>query len=1277
MLEHSRIDNIQKNNSLEESRISVHGNMESENSFMDHSMLSGLEEQDDRQHKENEVHLTEIESLIISILDDNKRMARFGKVKAAAALYNQATTEKEKINSLSAIRDSAAYYLIERKRSSDLARKTMCERLILKIDAYAAANAISLEHSTSYMLDGRHMTYEEIDNEIRIAHSLTGAGPLSEVTKERRDNFRKKIQDVKLANSYKADIEKWKSSKRAFLDQQKQQLGIGQSVNEGFDAICIDTILWYGRAYNRTDEAMATMYSRLKIDDDKGNLPARIKARQIEIILADIMSWNMNDFTFGKTDDFLHRRDKGESQKEHFMKLYSKLQLAKNADILLGEVLRMHNDSVCDTPLDFSEKTLEEMKDRLKIYKEIEKDYSERLSIMSSPYYALLQQSDIESAMTEKSDAKLIAMKQEKEIPGTRIKKKVPPEFTDYIDKLQAKKKRWDTTKISDYFTRNTKIEKSLDGLLERKGIKVEERKNRFVRERDALDSIFARDLSEFKQEEIEGFRSELKEHIVKEAPEVERRNIDASMRAVQGRSFVPVEKPAGRMGFWGTLKNYGLSGARWMVGATVGKVGTVVGMFLGMSGQLQEKEKVKAAQKKRIHGIVPGTKDEKFADEHITDSDDEQNILYDIRRAPLVWEKLTAGDPDDPPEVTIMSKQSIVGSRATDPYGGMGHAMIGLAYSRFNKATGRKERYNLRIGFHPGGGAQKMANHVMMTANALMQGQVRDDSDFVYHIARKYTVKPGDINRILRAAETYADGGYGYYTRNCTTFVVDMAKLANIPIADETGQDAISFQGLVSNSANVLMGGANSAYYLAANNIADKFQTKDKSYQNYGQKLTTKEDLDRYYDTAQNNTLIKKGYSPGALGEDLREDKKGELSAFNGESQEVPEFDDMGEVERFGSDFQKRLENAGEELAAKIKERLREQNLLQEEDEQSLEFLKDGVILTDVLGKNGNQIPGKVKDKHRVIREKMKAINKFYAEKLKNDSLLNEPLMKYLSLCEATLNFLDNAYRENISYEYQSEMGGLFENYETDETIKLKRVGNPEIKISISPELYYGYVKLGKSGPQIVRDYNELQELSQLSSAEKTDEQSKRQNALYREYRTACDFGRAGRFNLYKDEYGSKDIEYAFKTLPDAEMQTESGEQLEGDFFTFHSPSCIQQAVIMGKVINGIDTINFNYLHSNDAVIADIDNHLKAKLLGNESTIKSIVTSYIDGKEEQSSDALALKLLNSPIAACVNSALKKLNFSSGRRNIISYHMGNMTQTRELLTNIIDGVRRV
>ena len=284
---------------------------------------------------------------------------------------------------------------------------------------------------------------------------------------------------------------------------------------------------------------------------------------------------------------------------------------------------------------------------------------------------------------------------------------------------------------------------------------------------------------------------------------------------------------------------------------------------------------------------------------------------------------------------------------------------------------------------------------------------------------------------------------------------------------------------------------------------------------------------------------------------------------------------------------------------------------------------------------------------------------------------------MKYLSLCEATLNFLDNAYRDNISYAYQGEMAGLFENYETDEKIKLKKVGNPPISITISPELYYGYMKLGKSGPQIVRDYNELQELNQMSSEEKNDEQRNRQSALYREYKTACDFGRAGRFNLYKDEYSSKDIEYAFKTLPDAEMQTESGEQLDGDFFTFHGPSCIFQAAILGKVINGIDTIHFNNLQSNDAVIADIDNFLKEKLLGNESAIKSIVTSYIVGKEEQSSDDLALKLLNSPIAACVNSALKKLLFSAGRRSIISGYIGNMTQTRELLANIIDGVRRL
>ena len=278
--------------------------------------------------------LEKIEIEIHNVLDDHKKMARFGKVIAAASLYEQAATEKDKINCLTAIRDSAANYLIERKQSSDLERKVLCERLILYIDSYAAANNIEIAHSTTYMLDGRYMTYDEIDNEIRMAHSLTGAEPLSEVSKERRDAFKKKLEDVKTAGSYKADIEKWKNEKRELLRQKKEELGIGEGVNEGYDSICADTVLWYGRVYNRKDEAMTTMLSRLTIDDNRESLPISIKARQIEVILADILSWNMDDFTFARSEDFLHRKDRGETSKEHFLRLYSKLQLAKNANLL-------------------------------------------------------------------------------------------------------------------------------------------------------------------------------------------------------------------------------------------------------------------------------------------------------------------------------------------------------------------------------------------------------------------------------------------------------------------------------------------------------------------------------------------------------------------------------------------------------------------------------------------------------------------------------------------------------------------------------------------------------------------------------------------------------------------------------------------------------------------------------------------------------------------------------------------------------------------------------
>ena len=1246
--------------------------MQSDHSLMDQSGVSHIEEHSERQQEQRPVSLNDIEPLISDILRDNKRMARFGKVQAAAELFKHATDDTEKINSLAAVRESAVNYLIERKNSSDPARKTLCERLIQKIDAYADANAVSVAHSPAYMLDGRYMTHDEIDNEIRLAHSLTGAAPLSEITKERRDSFRKKIEDVKLANNYKADIEKWKNEKSELLRQKRDELGIGERVNEGFDSICIDTALWYGRVHNRKDEAMTTMLSRLTIDDVRENLPISIKARQIEVILADIMSWNMDDFTFTKSDNFLHRKNRGETEKEHFLRLYSKLQLAKNADLLLGELLRMRDDASISSPFDFSENTLEELMDRLKIYKEIEKDYSERLSIMSSPYYALLQQSDTEAAMTEKSNDKLLSMKQDKDIPQTRVKRKVPAEFANYIDKLHAKKERWDKTKINNYFSRNTQIEKSIDTMLEHKGISVRARKNRFITERNELDYKFTQDLTAFKQEQMEEvFETDLKKTIENESPEIERQNIDNSMRQVQGRGFIPVERPASGLGLWGTLKNYGLAGAKWMIGATVGKIATAVGFVIGANKQLKEKERVAAAQKKRIHGIVPGTKDERFADEHLTGSDDDKEVLYDIRRAPLIWEKLSAGNPDDPPEVTIMSMQSIKGSRAVDPTD-MGHAMIGLSYSRVNKATGRKERYNLRIGFYPGGGATRFANNVMMGADALMHAQIKDDSDHEYNIARRYTVTVGAINRILRASEKYADGGYGYFTRNCTTFVTDMAKLADIPVADAGANEVLDMKGVRSNVENLAIGGAYSTYYVAANNIADKLQKEDKSYQNFGQKITTKEDLDRYYDTSQNRTYLKKGASPGALGEDLREAKdNGDLTSYN-ETYKNTSFDSEDQKDVFITGLQTDIQDNGNTLADQIQTRLQDQNLPTDEIMRMLEPIRQNTNLGNILFQEGETIPEAAKKMHKKIRDNMNLVNSVYRNTLKNDSLLNKAVMDYLGLCEVTLNLLDKTYQNNIKYTYKSEIGGLLEDYEVEQQLVYTKA-DEKIEPMISPLMYYGYLKMGKSGGQIAKDMKELYDLR--SAQELSDEQITRLDSLKRERVTATDFGRANYFNLCKDEFSEKDIENAFKNLPLQEMKTQEGEKLSGALISVHRPSILQQALILEKVFDGISTIQFTNLDSRDTFADDMDKYLHAKIQEKQDAVKTILNAYISEKEKEPTETLAMHFIVDPIGALVKSAIRKQVPDSTDRAMLCSSLGKMTNTKSLLVNTINELR--
>lgn len=1256
MLEHRDLDKLSNsmNESLEQSKIQAKPKqlVESDNSFDDSLNLSV---------NDAAVRLTDIEKDIEAILKDNKKMANFQRVISCAKHYSQATTNEERHNVLLAIRDSAANYLIQRKSSSNAARKALCEKIIRSIDGYARQNNIAATRDVSYMLDGRHMTYDEIDNEITLAHSLVSDKPLGEVTRERRESFKRKLEDVKTVRVYMADMNKWKNEKSQFLQEKINELNLPEGVNEGYDSVLNESVLWYAKAYNLKDEAMTTMLTRLKTDDDKDNLQISMKARQIETILYDIMSWNMEDFTFGKTEEFLYRKEKGETQRDHFLKLYSKLQVAKNADLLLGELMRLQER--LDAPSDFSKKTVDELMLRLKIYKSIEKDYSERLSLMESPYYALLQQPDFEKAMTAPDDKALIALKQGKNIPGMRSKKQVPAEFANYVDKLILKKQRWNETKVSDYFTRYSHIEDEIKKLLQKSDIGPEERDKRLLREGRLLRSAFAGNITELKRQQKLALNPGEKE--APEDPFKEWENIDKSMREVQGRSFIPVQKPESRLGFWGTLKNYGMVGARWMVGATFGVVGTIVGAVLGAPGQLGEKERVENSQKKRRHGVVPGTKDEKFIDEDVTDSDDEDRILFDVRRSPLIWEKLSAEDPDSPPEITIMAQQSRNGMRETN-ISGMGHCMIGLSYSRFNKATGRKERYKLKMGFYPGGGSGSPTLQLMMAGGAIIHGQIRDDTGHAYTVARKYKVKPGDINRIIRATETYADGGYGFYKRNCATYVTDMAKLANLPFSGEMVEEDIHFKGIWSNAANIATGGAYSAYSLAANNLASKLQKNDKSYQNYGQKMVTKEDLDRYYNTAKNGDVIRKGYSPGVMGEVLRESDKGELSAYNRDVKENEE-----ESQTFREDFLQE----GSSLADAIKSRLESQGIkLEGEDQNILRMLVTDEKLEEVIDKKGNGIAGEARNIHKRITRKMKRLNDYYVNRLKSDYNLNDHVMKYLSFCEVALGKMDQAYQANISYDYVGDVGSIINEYDIVHQARYKNKNGEDISVDISPGVYHGYLKMGFSPARIISEAAELTDLAGMEE-ERTAEQEKRYTELDNNFRLACNFSAATGFSLYKDEYTRKDIDYAFSELPQMEMKKEEGERLSGEYFSIYRASFLLQTVIMEKVLGGMSQAGLVPKSNDINFLNSLDAYMTGKMNEKKDLMKDILSSYTKGKDDVQTNAIVDAFMETILGNYIRSAFKTTGASEALLMNISTSIGEFTTTIDWLTDQINGLR--
>ena len=415
----------------------------------------------------------EIEVLLNDALSDRKRSSLFFKVRDAIKVYRAERDPKAKVNMLLGVRESAFNYLLE-KRGEAPERKQMCSNIISLIDSFAEKNGIQTERNLDYLIENERISDNKLDLEIRLAGKLTVKSNDTFVSdlSDRRKAFRRKIKDVRLARSLKKKLVDTRNSAFSYLDEVKDKYVVYENErNADYDDAVKNIVAAYMNMDSvngkfagivdydeekETDEGYrkqigANMLIRLSASDNKSKGRVAAKCHMIEAILTDILKWDPDEFKFKKPEDFLNRGRNAQESIEKFMELYNKLRVADHADVLFNELLyqnRKNNNSGT-----LSQDLLKEAKAKILLCKEIKKEYTERLFMMNSPYYALLLQKDTQEYNTP---AKLNALSKDKRIIGIDKKKSVGSAFKDFVISLKEKTKRLVSGKTGREFTRNT-----------------------------------------------------------------------------------------------------------------------------------------------------------------------------------------------------------------------------------------------------------------------------------------------------------------------------------------------------------------------------------------------------------------------------------------------------------------------------------------------------------------------------------------------------------------------------------------------------------------------------------------------------------------------------------------------------------------------------------------------------------------------------------------------------------------------------------------------------
>lgn len=266
----------------------------------------------------------------------------------------------------------------------------------------------------------------------------------------------------------------------------------------------------------------------------------------------------------------------------------------------------------------------------------------------------------------------------------------------------------------------------------------------------------------------------------------------------------------------------------------------------------------------------------------------DENGLFTDTRKIPLVWAKEIPEEPVGDIEFSIQVEQAKDGTDlGTSKSSGFqdkdaagtfdthyGHAFITLKYTQKDPVTGQPKRYQTTFGFYPEEAFIGIAQNINQAQfGATSPGRITDDSGHAISASQTFKINAEQFNKIVSLTQTYEKDGYNTITRNCVSFVKDCVDEIGLEEAKELFKvtDLNSGAMLEKISSGAVTLGFGYSGKLAAKNELYAVQSMDSyRYQRFGQKIISKENLKQQ--DIQNYNMRAAGYSPGLLGEMIRE---------------------------------------------------------------------------------------------------------------------------------------------------------------------------------------------------------------------------------------------------------------------------------------------------------------------------------------------------------------------------------------------------------------------